>query len=1195
MASTLLNQLAAKPVPSIRKDVAVKLPKPERPRIQNLEDIKPQKTREQLDEGEEVDEEGRPIQEESSQTIQEFAEESAVKGITVKDMRESFDASKRDQILEKIRGKQQIVLKVPKKRSTAKFDSAIAPIEPIGEGEDEESRVQTVLDAIPEKKPTTITVRTKKGKTTKKKKKLKLSQTISKGTITGSVADLSQERLIKKPEEGIIMEVPKSKLVIGDTILEDRLPPEEEKVIIKSDAYYMNNREIFSNFINKLFQPYRDQIQDESAETLSCASIRERKKTGQFTLLTHQNIVRDYLNLYTPYRGLLLFHGLGSGKTCTSIAIAEGLKTTNQVIIMTPASLRANYIKEMKFCGDSIYKKNQYWEFVDTVANPELLQPLTDALSLEEAYIRKNGGAWLVNIKKESNFESLPTAQRQEIDAQINEMISSKYRFINYNGLRNSHLETLTSGFTQNPFDNKVIIIDEAHNFISRIVNKLGRDETMSMRLYEYLLSAENVRIILLTGTPIINYPNEIGILYNILRGYIKTWRLQLNVKSKRIETKEKGKTERKVNTETIRKIFERFNILDYFEYKPSSKILTITRNPFGFVSKLRKDKGTSDIVNKGVQFKEGEFVSDAEFIKRVFQILAKEDIDVMSGSDDVQFNKALPDDLEGFKNLFIEGESGNIKNINMFKRRIIGLTSYFKSAQEKLMPRYIEDRDLQIVKIPMSDYQFGVYEEARADERKQETNNAKRRKKGGDKLYDSTTSTYRIFSRAFCNFAFPKPPGRPFPKEGEEVKEVLDGNVDEDIIDAVPIQEKLDNPDGRHTADDATVLEELEKAELDSSYEQRIQNAIQFLRDNPEQTIMPEALQKYSPKFLAILENVKDVDMNGIHLIYSQFRTIEGIGILKVILEANGFAQFKIRKDASDQWIIDMTDEEMKKPKFALYTGTETPEEKDIILNVSNSTWENVPSTITDKLLEHHTNNFLGEIIKVFMITSSGAEGIDMRNVRYVHIVEPYWHPVRTQQVIGRARRICSHEDLPEELRTVNVFFYLMTFTEEQLSSDASIELRLKDKSKIDKKTPLTSDESLFEISNIKQDINRQILKAVKETAMDCSLHSSSKDDGESLVCFSISSTKPNKFAYSPSLSNEESDTVTKINREVVKWKAKKITMDGKSFAFRKETNEVYDLDSYMQARKIPGVNPIKIGVLEISKGKARINRAGV
>jgi hypothetical protein len=70
--------------------------------------------------------------------------------------------------------------------------------------------------------------------------------------------------------------------------------------------------------------------------------------------------VRDYINLYTPYRGLLLYHGLGSGKTCTSIAIAEGMKNSNKVIIMTPASLRANYVSQLKECGDQLYKKTQY-------------------------------------------------------------------------------------------------------------------------------------------------------------------------------------------------------------------------------------------------------------------------------------------------------------------------------------------------------------------------------------------------------------------------------------------------------------------------------------------------------------------------------------------------------------------------------------------------------------------------------------------------------------------------------------------------------------------------------------------------------------------------------------------------------------------------------------------------------------------
>ena len=123
---------------------------------------------------------------------------------------------------------------------------------------------------------------------------------------------------------------------------------------------------------------------------------------------------------------------------------------------------------------------------------------------------------------------------------------------------------------------------------------------------------------------------------------------------------------------------------------------------------------------------------------------------------------------------------------------------------------------------------------------------------------------------------------------------------------------------------------------------------------------------------------------------------------------------------------------------------------------------WDMVPTALIEPLKAIHPNNIMGELIKIFMITASGAEGISLKNVRYVHITEPYWHPVRMQQVIGRARRICSHQDLPVELRTVDVFLYLMTFSKQQLSDDRSIELRLKDKGKLTD-TPLTSDESLF------------------------------------------------------------------------------------------------------------------------------------
>lgn len=990
-----------------------------------------------------------------------------------------------------------------------------------------------------------------------------------------SLRTISIKRRTVRPKQGVVEEGPASLLRIGDAILPDRLPPKKPEVLIKADSYYMNNREIFLNFIASLFKPYKDQIEVESSD-VSCQS---RKSEG-FAALAHQNLVRDYLNIYTPYRGLLLYHGLGSGKTCTSIGIAEGLKTAMPVIIMTPASLRANYVKELKKCGDNMFRKNQFWEFIKTERDSELGKVLSNTLSVPLDWINRNGGAWLVNIKKPANFDELTPAQQKQLDEQLDYMILNKYRFINYNGLRLARLKELTNDFTTNPFDNKVIIIDEAHNFVSRIVNKITRNDqsSLSYRLYEYLLSASNVRIVLLTGTPIINYPNELGVMFNILRGYIKSWTFKLNVTS-----------DRKVSQETMEKIFKNLDILDYIEYKPTSTTLTVTKNPFGYynINKLNS--------YQGVTFGERGNIDDESFVKMVVSILSKNDINVVPGGTSVKTYKALPESLDEFKSYFIDEDGFTVKNINMFKRRILGLASYFRSAQEQLMPKYSKGINFHVIKIPMSNFQFGIYEQARKDERDQEKRNAKKKMRAANKpaggknagVYEDVTSTYRIFSRAFCNFVFPSPDiKRPIPKVYGGESDVLAEMAfiaDEDLLDAAGVEERLDNPDGRFELDDAEEIKrKLAEARV-PVYEEDIKKVLKELEDNKEKYLNPEALETYSPKFLNILENIQNPDHVGLHLIYSQFRTLEGIGILKLVLEANGFGHFRLKKDATGIWELDIKPEDIGKPLVALYTGTEDPEEKEIIRNVFNSDWKLVPSNIVIKLQEMASNNYLGEIIKVLMITASGAEGIDLKNVRYVHITEPYWHPVRIEQVVGRARRICSHEALPEELKTVDVFLYLMEFSQEQLSSDESIDLRLRDRSKIDNTTPITSDQAIYEIATMKEEVNKKLLDAVKESSIDCVVHSKSNAK-EGLQCYSFGNPTPNKFSYSPSIDQEESDSITDVNKVKITWKAVSLKVSGVEYALRKETGEIYDLDSYKQK------NPVKLGTLQIEAGKYKI-----
>ena len=149
------------------------------------------------------------------------------------------------------------------------------------------------------------------------------------------------------------------------------------------------------------------------------------------------------------------------------------------------------------------------------------------------------------------------------------------------------------------------------------------------------------------------------------------------------------------------------------------------------------------------------------------------------------------------------------------------------------------------------------------------------------------------------------------------------------------------------------------------------------------------------------------------------------------------------------------------------------------------------------------------------------------------------------------------------------------MTFSNTQLESSKSIELRLKDKSKIDNTTPLTSDEALYEISTLKENINKEILKNVKEAAIDCNIHSEIYGQNN-LKCFTFGSVNTDKFSYVPSISQEETDKISDINKTTQKVNAVKVTIpEIGTAAFDKNTGKVYDLDSYKRK------NPIQIGTL--------------
>ena len=966
-----------------------------------------------------------------------------------------------------------------------------------------------------------------------------------------------------------------NKVVNGVDLKQRILPSKSGLPPIKINPLYLSNRKMFIGQLARLFEPYQKEFID-NYESMTCESIR-KQDSDAFNLLTHQKVIRDYLYTFTPYRGLVLFHGLGSGKTCTSIAVAESMKTDRQVVFMTPASLKMNYMSELKKCGDPLYKKLQYWEFVQTYDNPSLAKTLAQAMQLPEDFIHKKRGVWLVNMQKhESNFDALTPIEQAQVDAQLNEMIQNKYMSINYNGVNHRKLDAITNGGKLNPFDNKTVVIDEAHNLVSRVVNAIRskkQKDKVSYRLYQLLKEAENVKIVLLTGTPILNHPFELSILYNMIRGNIDEWTFY---------------PENPLDESRVKRMFESNKITLYDIITADRTQVNITRNPFGFIGsnaaepqpeappaakktkraapaaaprKTKKNIATGGGESGKVIYDDAGRVSNLEFLKHVKKVFQDNNIGFKRAHKHTA-HTILPENPELFDKTFIDVANATIVNDDMFKRRVVGLTSYFRSVEDKLLPRFEkndEGGNYHIVEVPMSNQQFTKYAEVRTIELNKESrsrkNQAKNKNKGkeADDLYKNS---YRIYSRLACNYTFPDEIPRPMPRR------LTDDVNDKELENLLEEEEEGDSeePEGEEQKKKtATDLDDVHR-----EYHASLQNTLKLLSERKAELFTDDVLGQHSPKFREIMRNIVNEDNRGLHLLYSQFRTMEGIGIMSIILEANGYTQFKVQRDAGSWKLSPDTIEALnqKKRLFVLYTGTESAEEKEVVRNIYNSAWSEIPSDIAETLRQRADNNNMGDIIRAMLITSSAAEGINLRCTRYVHIVEPYWNMVRIEQVVGRARRICSHQDLPEELRTVKVFFYLTKFSDEQLKNPSKdINILLLDVGRLDSKKPLTTDQSIYEIASIKTKINNAFLDAIKSTAVDCSVYSRTKDD--KYVCYGygrvVDSTAIASYpTLEDDIKNIEQEKLNVRNETVAGYQF--VNIKGVKYGYNEETKELYD-----------------------------------
>ena len=113
----------------------------------------------------------------------------------------------------------------------------------------------------------------------------------------------------------------------------------------------------------------------------------------------------------------------------------------------------------------------------------------------------------------------------------------------------------------------------------------------------------------------------------------------------------------------------------------------------------------------------------------------------------------------------------------------------------------------------------------------------------------------------------------------------------------------------------------------------------------------------------------------------------------------------------------------------FSKYDGSllqgkkSNPNDKKYII-ISGDT--NLSKNTYKKYLKIEENNKNGELVKVIIGSETAAEGLDFKYLREVHILDPWHHFNKQEQIIGRAIRNCSHKNLPFEERNVLVFLYV-------------------------------------------------------------------------------------------------------------------------------------------------------------------------
>jgi hypothetical protein len=223
---------------------------------------------------------------------------------------------------------------------------------------------------------------------------------------------------------------------------------------------------------------------------------------AEFELLPQQAFVRNFLSFQTPYNSLLLYHGLGSGKTCSAIGVCEEMR---------------DYLRQM-----GINKR------IIIVASPNVQDNFKLQL-FDERKLKEIDGIWTVKgclgnkLLKEINPTGMRGLKKDKVIQQVKNLINSSYSFQGYlqfsneivrkSGKPDDNIKTKIRNL-QNEYSDRLIVIDEVHNI--RISDD-NENKNIAKNLMYLVSIVSNIRLLLLSATPMFNSYKEIVWLLNLM------------------------------------------------------------------------------------------------------------------------------------------------------------------------------------------------------------------------------------------------------------------------------------------------------------------------------------------------------------------------------------------------------------------------------------------------------------------------------------------------------------------------------------------------------------------------------------------------------------------------------------------------------------------------------------------------------